>query len=195
MRPAALVLLAALALAAGCRTKTEPGTPKSVALTGDLALIQGEWRLHSVDEERGPPIGPYPPHVAFRVRFDGDTCTVNESGNWPSRFTVTLLEDRDPKVMKLTEIVETTGKRYGSTRRNADRQTPRDPDRLEWLYKFDGEHLVVAFHPGAMTPAPAELKAREPKLESGKLKAPGVVVLTLQRVEDPDGVKHAATRR
>jgi uncharacterized protein (TIGR03067 family) len=201
MRSFAFCALVVVVATAGCGKRAEPSIPSP--LTGDRALVQGTWVLYSADIGRGAPVV-YTPHVKFRVRFEGDTCTIFESGNLPSRFTFRMLEDRTPKVLVLTEIVGGPNEaRYGSTRRNADRQTPRAPDRLEWIYKFEDEQLVIAFRPGDLTPAPSEFKARDSKSEPGQPVEPGVTILTLRRVDDdpntaparPAGTNRTSTRK
>lgn len=54
-----------------------------------------------------------------------------------------------------------------------------------WIYKIDGDTLVVAFIKSNKTLLPTEFKARAASNEPGQPAVPGVTVITLKRTNEP----------
>ncbi|MBM3979318.1 MAG: TIGR03067 domain-containing protein [Planctomycetes bacterium] len=191
-------LALALAALAGCGKKAETGAPSGAG--GDRDRLQGTWAIETFDEGRHQNHAKYetledvrPPNpadpediAAVRLTFDGDRLTIALYGETKDALTVVLDETANPKVLKLTEVLDADARPRGTfagTKRGGPAPA-REPEKQEWIYKFDGDKLVVAFSKGGDGPRPTEFKARLRSEENGK-EVPRVTVVTLKKTDAP----------
>jgi uncharacterized protein (TIGR03067 family) len=155
MRFAAFVILSALtALVAGCGKPTGSQSGPDGGPRGDGSdqdKLQGVWAVEKYDTgepDRGPPADEI---QKVRVHFDGNKIRMNGR----LKFSMVLDTASNPKVMIVTEVNE-DGKpqeRFGGEK--------GEIERVEWLYKFDGDSLVLAIldgpgkRPSNFTPRPS----------------------------------------
>lgn len=149
-------LLALLPLVAlvGCRG-AEPGDRGDPVPPGsDLERLQGMWEIVDFQTAR-PGDGPNPEkQQAIRLAFAGDklTITVGSPTDWKEQFTVSLNASADPRQMTLVELT-------GPSAPKATAARTGEPERSEWIYKFEGDTLVIAVaDPGA--PRPTDFSPR-----------------------------------
>lgn len=165
--------LVALAACVGCRGTD--GRPNEAAPPGsDLERMQGMWEIVAFETAR-PNEGPGPDKVkAIRLTFTADHLVIAVGPDYRTHFDVTLDPNKDPKRMTVVEVngsYPTNGAtvRSGATQGRpgtaprvgtAPKGGPVDPlTRSEWLYKFEGEQLVLAVaDPGQ--PPPTDFKPR-----------------------------------
>jgi uncharacterized protein (TIGR03067 family) len=142
MRNRTVLLFAALtALTVGCTKKPDSvpdsggGVPGGGSVS-DRDRLQGVWIIESKDEgdfkrEAGMDRGD-------RFQFQGDQLIRIEAKDDPGeRFSFTLDPSKDPKWMTLIRL-DSSGKPIPASLKN------REPLKEEWIYKFDGEALIVA---------------------------------------------------
>lgn len=188
MRPLRTVaLLAALAALVGCGKKPEPVAPSPPP--GDREKLQGLWAIESLDEARPLTERMREEIKNDRIKVEGDKFTIISRGE-EIKFTFTLDENQNPKVLRLTEVIDGESKLggRGATSRGTKRADPppaREPEKWDWIYKFEGDALVFAFIKGEKGEKPAEFKARTPKFEPDKPFEPGVTVLTVKKTDVP----------
>ncbi len=159
-----------------------------------------------------------------RFRFDGNRLLIVDGGREEFFATFALDEAKNPKVMALTRGFvndpprgtsrgtsystsrgttapypgtarnTTVRSTYRGTQRNDDGAASRELDKWNWIYKFDGETLVVAFCRDDKKVIPTEFK---PRAET--LTVPGVVVIAFKRTADvpvgPGGTGRTGTNR
>jgi uncharacterized protein (TIGR03067 family) len=114
-----------------------------------------------------------------RFEFKGDRFVLALFGS-RDVFTFALDETRNPKVMKLTSGPDDAEPIRPGTRREP---VQRERETLEWIYKFEGERLIVAFGKGTRPP---EFKARRyEESELGKPTVPAIHVVTLKKTDVP----------
>jgi uncharacterized protein (TIGR03067 family) len=180
MRLAAFLVFAGLTgLAVSCG-KTDPGPPPFADdgpdVTADRNRLQGVWAIDTI--ETGKEIDQSVEAVdAVRLTFTPDLLTMREKGRSPpENYRFVLATAREPKLLRLILVGddgEPTPRRDAKTK-----EAGLQP--WEWLYKFDGDALVVAFRKGS-DPRPHDFKAQS---EAGGL-AP-VIVVRLKRLADAD---------
>lgn len=174
MRTTAMLLAACAALAAGCTQNSRvPGTPedKGPDAAADRAKLQGVWAIESLELPNGEKADERVKDVRFV--FDGVKFRIAEQGrSYAEQFAYALDTTVKPKVMILTELNDDgTPYRPGTARAGTFRAPATAPrgataagaqnpvDRQEWIYKFDGESLVVAFRAGRSSGRPVDFKA------------------------------------
>jgi uncharacterized protein (TIGR03067 family) len=155
MRRAAFVLLATLtALVAGCGKKPGPqsGPEGSTPQGGesDQEKLQGVWAVEKLDAG-DPKLSPSTEVVQkMRVHFDGTKVWMDGR----LRYSMVLDTASNPKVMIVNRLNEDgQPEQFGGEKGQVERN--------EWLYKFDGEILVLAVvlgkakRPTNFTPQPS----------------------------------------
>ncbi len=189
---AAFVLLVALvASGAGCKRKAEPTAPSADVSTADRDRLQGTWGIETFDDGRAEELSPaekaqYDERTRqVRFRFAGDKLTIVSEGR-ETVMMFSLGETQTPKVMKMTESADATESRatFRGTRRGDGPPAKREPEVNTWIYKFDGETLVIALVKGDDKERPTEFKARAPEYGPGKFVA-GVTLVTLKKTDVP----------
>ncbi len=156
-----------------------------------------------------------------RFRFDGNKLLIAEGGREELFATFALDETQNPKVLALTRggrpedgprgtsrgtsyttarattAPYTTGRNstvrstYRGTNRGDDSPASGDLEKWNWIYKFDGDLLVVAFCRDDRKEKPTEFK---PRAETPGM--PGVVVITFKRsAAEPVGPGPGGTGR
>ena len=164
------------AFGAGCK-KTEPppaptgagtpgpnsnGPPPDNALS-DKERFQGVWKATSVDSGSGPK--ELPGDRTPRLQVEGDRVSLRESATDPGDpHAATWDSTKSPKTLTLNSF-ETSGK-------------PSTRAAQVWIYKFEGDTLVVAF---SGETAPAEFKGQAP---SQKPPVPGVAVIQFTKTAE-----------
>jgi uncharacterized protein (TIGR03067 family) len=194
MRTAALFLFAVLSsFAVGCgKSKPTPAPPDSGPGTGtgsggtsDQDRLQGVWKVESV--EPGNPTESPPPDLlaSFRINIKGDRIWLSKEGENDPKSSFVLDTASNPNV-----IIHTRLDAKGQPARIV---TPDKPEgfveQTEWIYKFDGETLVLAIPhgPGARphdfkaTPARGE---KLPPPKSGAQYIPAVDVVRLKKTNE-----------
>ena len=173
MRTTAFVLLATLtAFVAGCGKKPGPQSgPEGDAPQGgsDQDRLQGVWAVEKFDAGDPERVPPPEELKAFRFHFDGGKLRIRDDGDFASSFVLDTASN--PKVMIVTALDENgrPRKRFAS----------EEIDRSEWLYKFDGEALVLAVvegpgqRPSNFTPRPSS--GRPPAIVATPGKGPHTV--------------------
>jgi uncharacterized protein (TIGR03067 family) len=140
------MLMTLTAFAAGCDRK--PGAqsdPEGGPQAGDSDRdrLQGVWAVEKY-EAGDPERSPSPEEVkAFRFHFDGNKLRIRDDGEVASSFVLDTASN--PKVMIVTALDENGRPRKGFASEGVDRS--------EWLYKFDGEALVLAVVEGPTRPS------------------------------------------
>ena len=185
MRTAALILLASLcALAVGCKKKPDTGTDESVRIVpgSDLERFQGVWGVEKMDSGRR--VEDFPPEEVARAmeslkqsrfQFDSKSVSMNLLGR-QERASFVLDETQNPKAMYLTES------REGGPASN----------RSEWIYKFEGDYLVLAFAEGGQRPTEFKARAGQP-VQRGVPEERGIHVIWLKKSDElpkPDPGPH-----
>ncbi len=160
-----LLPLFALLATVGCNG-ADPGDRSGDVDSGiepgsDLAQIQGMWEITAFNAAR-PGDGPGPEKAkAIRLIFQGNKLTISVGSDYQAHFEVTLHPEANPKRMT---VIESDGSgnnaRPGTAKsKGTVRATARSEDQSEWLYKFEGETLVLAVaDPGQ--PAPKDFTPR-----------------------------------
>lgn len=148
-----------------------------------------------------------------RLVFDGNRMIIIERGeDEPVPFS--LDESKTPRVMTLSlggsgASAPRAGTAYGPTRPGTSFSTARpatsystfrttgrtgtapgsgsapEGQTWRWIYKLDGDNLMVAFIKSNKTLLPTEFKARAGSNEPGQPAVPGVTVITLKRTNEP----------
>jgi uncharacterized protein (TIGR03067 family) len=158
MRVAALILLVGV-ITSGCGCKRRP---QGVADGGerpsaskDKERLQGVWAVVSTefgDKDEADVFN------SLRFSFVGDKLTIAKGDDrGREHHSYTLNTDTDPKVLMLSRLS------------NA-RPDPSDNEkREEWLYKFEGDFLVLAI-PSGGGPRPTGFSAKD---SSGRPRSTG----------------------
>jgi uncharacterized protein (TIGR03067 family) len=186
MRNGTALLFAALMVltATGCAKKPDSapdsggGVPSGGSVS-DRDRLQGVWIIESKDEgdfkrEAGMDRGD-------RFQFQGDQLIRIEAKDDPGeRFSLTLDPSKDPKWMTLIRL-DSSGKPIPATPKH------REPLNEEWIYRFDGEALIVA---ESMTieksSRPTEFKARALSIPKfGQPLVPSVTLWQLKKTNEP----------
>ncbi len=193
----------------------------------DKKQFQGIWAVESIEtaDPKDKPTPDQISGVRFI--FEGNTFRVYEKGRtYQDRFAFALDTTGDPKAVILTELDEddrpvrntngpsqytpatvrySTAKAYSTSRTysTSSYSTSRGGDmygslaRIEWIYKFEGESLVLAFSRGMTGKRPASFKpeAGTPSRDRGATKSssggpyqpgvPATLVVRLKRVDEP----------
>ncbi|MCE9563636.1 MAG: TIGR03067 domain-containing protein [Planctomycetes bacterium] len=158
MRAAVFLLLAILlGFATGCG-KSPPAPPSDPTPTprivSDKDRLQGVWTVESWENGDPKEKMTEEERAIVRVAFEGDKMRFAENPKQrQDKLAISLNEGADPKTITLTQL-------------DADGQ-PRQvtiagknlPNRSEWIYKFDGEILVLAVT-GPEGKRPTEFKAK-----------------------------------
>jgi uncharacterized protein (TIGR03067 family) len=193
-----LLAFVVLAVLIGCSKKTEPAAP----VITDKDRLQGVWAVEWIDRGRGATEADLEKLVSTkeekeelaweldrvrqgRIEFKAERVTMALSGWEREEFTFALDETQDPKVMILTVPPPKTEQRparlgTGKSAGPPPAERPPPDERLEWIYKFDGEVLIIALIEGGARPT--QFKARRKVNPTGE---PGVTVLTLKKTEIP----------
>jgi uncharacterized protein (TIGR03067 family) len=163
-----LALLPLLALV-GCRGAQPGNRSADAAQAGpDSARLQGMWEIIEFRTAR-PGDGPDQSKLqAIRLTFAGDRLTISVGNQWSESFQVILDPTKDPKHMTVIEAGVRTPVGPATSRGTTVRVgTARSGgsvgplERSEWIYKFEGDHLVIAVaDPGA--PRPTDFNPRGP---------------------------------
>ena len=181
MRTAGVVLFAALAGApVGCDRAApapapapEPAPPRAQT---DKERLQGVWAIESIDT--GDPKLKLPEDFKkLRYQFRGDRIDTGLAGKFRRYAAVEVNDRTDPKVLTVT-LLDLAGKPFRPE--GTFQAHPR-----EWLYKFDGDTLVLAKADAAVfaEKPPARPTGFEPKLPDKT--GGGVTVLRLKKTADP----------
>ena len=211
MRKLAIFALLAVSTALlGCGRKATPTAPDDPS--GDRARLQGTWAIESFDD--GDATGTEAERKRRleriqqdRLTFDGNRLTIASPGGRATHLEFGLDATKDPKVMDVYEVRDfgpgsvgtfrgtyrgtyRTGTPRGTYRTGTARgtQANRTPGglRREWIYKFDGDTLVIALSTSD-SKRPTEFKARKWKFEKGQPEEPGVFVIRLKKTNTPAG--------
>lgn len=144
-----LLALIPLFALVGCRGAEPEATVPDVLAEGvepgsDLERLQGMWEIVDFQTAR-PGDGPdADKRQAIRLTFVGDKLTIGVGTDWKEQFTVVLDPTKDPRHMTVTE----EGGRpapAGTARIGSGPQRPGGTgERSEWIYKFEGDTLVIA---------------------------------------------------
>ncbi len=190
------ILVAGAAFGTGCKKKTEPTTPSADVTTTDQDRLQGSWSIEFVEDGRAENLrGEEKKRMqdqmaGIRIRFEGNKLIVlrdQERDEEPETFT--LDTTANPKVMSLSRMRDAVPSRasHPGTRRTSSAATPenREMQTRQWIYKFEGDTLVVAHYDDDMTQKPAEFKARKDEFGPGKPMVPGITVITLKKNDTP----------
>jgi hypothetical protein len=223
-----VLLVVLVACGAGCTRPTEPNRPSADALTGDAKKLQGRWAIASIEDGRIENLTGDAKKDAeamikeVHVSFEGHRMTIVERGE-SEVLVYALNETKAPKLMTLTlggSIGSSGGSStarsgtvsrpvtaragtsrsgtgyYGTAKGSAARP---EPETWLWIYKFEGDALVVAFIKGDKKDrktVPVDFKARAPESAPGKPAVPGVTVITLKRTNElPSGPSSRSTSR
>ena len=158
MRPTAVVLFA---LAAGCGKLPSAADP----LAADRERFQGTWVVERLDT--GSPqetARMFEDAREDRLRFEGETLTVT-SPRETERLTFALDAARSPRGLTITNP-----------------ETATQPARSRrWIYRFDGDTLVLAFRSDGTDAPPDDFEPRR----SSAAGEPGVTVVWLRKVGGP----------
>lgn len=172
----------ALAAPAGCGKKAETGAPSGAG--GDRDKLQGTWAIEGIDEGGPMRAADIEDAAGVRLKFDGDRLTIVVDGEVEERFTFATDESANPKALKLTEVLDADARprfaSYPGTKRAGGPPPAREPEKKEWIYKLDGDKLVVAFSNKGDGPRPTEFKGRAREGEQ-----PRVTVVTLKKTDAP----------
>lgn len=194
MRPFALCAVALAVAVGGCKKKApdtgEPSPPAPAG--GDRARLQGMWTIEALDDGSPATEKEREKLKDARLKFEGDTLTINERAE-DIKFTFALDESKAPKVMTLTEAGERrpsratfAGTKRGGSAPPAGAEPPAAARKWQWIYKFEGESLVVAFvkDGGDSGSAPTEFKSRKGEFGPDK-RVPAITVITLKKTDVP----------
>jgi uncharacterized protein (TIGR03067 family) len=159
VRLTALALLAALA--AGCGKKTPDSgapTPETPAAKTDKDRLQGVWAVEAF-EFADPDRKPRDKDADCRLQFEGDRLVIRIDP-W-EEFSFTLDESKEPKALLLTQLDRTTGKPYRHVTKRTGQADEVGPElKEEWIYKLDGDKLVVALVRNGRGQRPTALKTQ-----------------------------------
>jgi uncharacterized protein (TIGR03067 family) len=171
---ACLVLLGLAGLTNGCGgTKPEAADPTTY--TGDLAAAQGTWIIVKAEVPEGTPTPPAEELEPYRGVIKGNLLTIiRRVGDEDRKEYVefTLDESQSPKRFDLIEPEEkpkSEPKSVAATVRKVQEPEPPQPrERFAGIYKFEGDHLIVAWRAVPFGPPPSEFKpvARKPTEEN-----------------------------
>jgi uncharacterized protein (TIGR03067 family) len=124
------VLFAFAVTLAGCGKNPAPVVTTPDASLSDKDRFQGVWKLESSDAGYGLKEAQEGNNARFQVV--GDIASIRESATDPGEpYTASWEPEKNPKVMTLIPIGPEGKPRPGDTRR--------------WIYKFEGDTLVVAY--------------------------------------------------
>ena len=190
------LLVFGAALGGGCARLTEPNA-RSADVSADYKKLQGAWRIDTFDNGRtNRPEAEKARDLEdlkyVRFQFEGNRMTILDNGREEFTTRFALDEKQDPKVMAHLRASAdepargtargTTRSTFRGTSRSGDAPTSQDPNTWKWIYKFDGDALVVAFTRDDKKAPPKEFKARPDVSEPGKPDVSGVVLMTLKKV-------------
>lgn len=151
-----LVLLVSLC---GCARSAKPDLDRAFPEGSDAARLQGKWALEAMELGDGKSASAaLLKNVWFE--FTGNRCTCSIRG-LPDDCTFELTESDEPKRMRLRAIEEIDGGRRAVTKVKGPDGVYRDRAMDEsYLYKFDGEQLVLAVALGG-GPVPDSFEPRQ----------------------------------
>jgi uncharacterized protein (TIGR03067 family) len=156
------------------------------------------WAIESADEGGKPGDEPRAEMKSARLKFEGDKFTIVDRGE-DIRFTFALDETLNPKVLKLTEVIEGESKLRGTPTAPVGKKAPpppvREPMKWEWIYKFEGDALIVAFIKGEGGAKPTEFKGKPSKFDPDKPFEPGISVFTLKKTDVPAPPRQTQTTK
>jgi uncharacterized protein (TIGR03067 family) len=195
MRIFALLLLTAVT-AVGCSKKPDTASDSGTTASGDQSRLQGVWAVESLDA--GAPIEDLKLEELLKTRFQfqGERLSIVDGKHW-ERMSISLQEKSDPKVMVMTELNE----KGEPERIMVTANKSLDPKKQEWIYKFEGDLLVIAIakDEGAR---PTEFKGRARSFEPGKPEVAPIFVVKLKKTNEssatdpgPQRMTTAASRR
>jgi len=165
MRTAALLLFAALT-ASACQKK--PDAPGGGASVSDHDRLQGVWMIESADDGSQSNAPPPDDMKDDRLQFEGDHLTIVGPRD-RVRFSFALETSSDPKAIVLTEL--------------GDDGRPQS-EKSEWIYKFDGDVLVVAV-PREAGGRPTEFRTRSGSSEQpGRPREIGCTAMRLRKADE-----------
>ena len=126
--------------------------------------MQGVWKIESFDRGEEIPPGEREGLKEDRLQFEGDVLSIVESrSRHVDVYKFSLDWKSDPKVMQLTHT--------------------KDREKSEWLYKFEGDTLVLAmFESGE--PRPTEFVARPMSRAADKPRDMGVIIVRLRKTDE-----------
>ena len=185
MRAFAFCVLAAAVAALGCGKATPPAdAPGAITPTAsDRERLQGVWRVEWIDGGGGSEaemlaagiskeeVATYREHLRKgRTEFKGDRVIMTWL-DMRGEFVVVLDETKQPKWMTLTEIPVAAPK----DSEPVVASDPRPPEKREWIYKLDGDLLIVAYVFEGERPTELKARARKPGV-------PHVNVMTMKKL-------------
>jgi uncharacterized protein (TIGR03067 family) len=183
-------MAALIAIAVGCSKKSDPtsnsgGTPDEV-VSVDKERLQGVWAVESIDTgDPNQKLRPGDKIEDFRFHFQGDRLGKGKVDRVTQPMSFQLDDSVDPKVMTVTYLGK-DGLPYNDRGPGVVSKEPA-PSR-EWLYKFDGDDLVLAVpehtvfsppipRPTDFTPYPTSAKPGEPSVM-------GVTIFRLKKTNE-----------
>jgi uncharacterized protein (TIGR03067 family) len=179
MRIFALLLLASLTglAAVGCRKKPDPASDSGTAVSGDQSRLQGVWSIEAVDTGDPKDVPAPEEFQKTRFQFQGNRLNIVDGHRW-TRMSFSLQENSDPKVMVMTELNE----KGEPERIMVSVNKSRDPEKHEWIYKFEGDLLVIAVTKGEGS-RPTEFKARAGSFVVGK-EVEAIIIAKLKKTSE-----------
>ena len=173
MRIASALLFIALAgIATGCGKTAPTQVDQSAA---DRERLQGDWMIEKLDAGVSPEKTARMLKQAedVRFRFEGDTFRILSKGE-EDKKSFTLSTTSDPK--RLTTHEPETPTRYA-----------RD---YRWIYKFEGDMLVLARRLDLIDDSPSSFQAKAS--DKGD---PQVMIVWLRRVKQSEPAKGSDNRK
>ena len=181
VRAVAFSLLVVLAALAGCGKKTDTPTAADGGAPPrtDKDRLQGVWAVESIDLGDPKLNAKVKELTKVRVQFRGDRIGTGPSGAIREDKSFALDESADPKVMAVTHL-------------GADGKPmpPPFPDSTykafphEWLYKFDGDVLVLAQIDFAVFTEKAPERPTGFTPRPHKPGTPGVTIVRLKKTDE-----------
>ncbi len=208
------LLVSCAALGSGCGRLTEPNA-RSADVSADHKKLQGLWRIDTFDNGRPNRTDAEKARdnedlKYVRFRFDGDRMAILDGGRVEFATRFALNEKLNPKLMthiragaeevtlataRGTQRVTARGTVRSTSRSGDAPATPQEANGWRWIYKFDGESLVVAFTRDEKKAPPTEFKSRPDVSEPGKPDVPGVVLMVLKKANEESSGSFSGTSR
>lgn len=190
MRSLAVFVLSVVVVGCGKptpRTDAPTDAPEGKAASPrDHDRLQGTWAVESLDAGEKEDSGKRAESKKDRFKFEGDKLTL-VTPREDEQFTFALDETKTPKELTLTEMSDGPPSPGNPTVRGTTVVAEPEREKLEWIYKFEGETLVLALanrERDTKGSRPTEFKAVASRFERGTLLVPGVSVLTLKKTDD-----------
>lgn len=143
-----LALVSAFALV-GCRgaDTVEPAPivdGEGIEPGSDLERLQGMWEIveFQTANPRGGPDADK--RQAIRLTFVGNKLIISIGTDWKEHFTVTLDPTKEPKQMTVVEVRDGSAAAADRSGTATEHAASAGGERAEWIYKFDGDTLVIA---------------------------------------------------